>query len=129
MKMLNIILRSSRKINEHLISKKESKKLTKDFNEVSRLKKDNEILKHELEITNIKLILKDDDKKIESYLIYDNIYLRPKLEMIYELQSSKLQYAELEKYNAIVKEELTQSKQHLKKLYSIIEKLGKKIYI
>lgn len=87
---------------EHIRSKKESKDQTKDCNEVSRLKKENEILKHGLDIKNLYLSLKDDDKKIESYLRFENSNMRFKLvKMTSELESSKLHYAELEKYNTL----------------------------
>ena len=61
---------------DHLRLKKELAEPIKDNDEISRLKKENEILKHELEITNLKLSLKDDDNKIELDLRSKNAYMR-----------------------------------------------------
>lgn len=48
--------------------------------------------------------------------------------MTYELYYIKIENAELEKYNTIVKGELTQAKQQLEKLYSNSEKIDDKIF-
>ena len=45
-----------------------------------------------------------------------------------ELESTKLNYEELLKYNTIVKGELTHAEKQLEKLYSSSEKIDEKLY-
>ena len=91
------------------------------------MKKENEILKHELKITNLKLSIKDDDSKIESDLKSENVDLRSNLtKLTSELETTKLQYAELEKYNAILKGEL--KKCWAKKIEDSIEKTRRRFF-
>ena len=76
---------------DYLKSKKESKDQVKDNDEVSRLKKENEILKHELKIIDMKLNMKSDDSKVESDLKFENADLRSNLtKMTFELESTRL---------------------------------------
>ena len=56
--------------------------------------------------------------------------LRSQLSQVpFELDSIKIEHTKLEKYNIIVKGELTQTKQKLEKLYSSSEKIDEKISI
>lgn len=76
---------------DHLKSKKNPKDQIKDSDEVSRLKKENEILKHELKIIDLNLSLKDDTNKVELYLKSENAYLRSNLTKVtHKLESTKL---------------------------------------
>lgn len=59
--------------------KTESSDQIKDSDAVSKLKKENEILKHELEITNLKMSLMEDEKKSQSDLRSENVDLKSKL--------------------------------------------------
>lgn len=111
-------LRSKEKLAEPII----------DSDEISRMKNENEILKHVLEITNLKLSLKEDDSKIESDLKSKNLDLRSHItRVIFELDSIKIEHVELEKYNVIVKDELAQAKKQLEKLYFSSEKIDEQL--
>ena len=102
---------------DHLKSKKESTNKIKDSDEVSRLMKENEILKHELKINEMNLSSKKDDRKIDSELKKENEDLRYNLTKVTcELESTRLEYVELQKNNTIVKGELTENKKQLQKL-------------
>ena len=68
------------------------------------------------------------ENKIQIDLKPQNTYLRSKLTMVTsELETTKLQYTKLDKYNTIVKGELRQTKKHVEKLYSNIKKLDEQI--
>ena len=87
-------------------------------------------MKHELKITNLKLSLKNDPRKVESYLKIENSDLRTNIEnKTYELEALKSVHEELQKYNTIVKGELTQRKIQLEKLYTSREKLDESMSI
>lgn len=74
-------------------------------------------------------ITKDDNSKIESDLKFENADVRSNITKVTSKpETKKLQYAEFEKYNTIVKGELTQFKQHLEKLYSTSELNNEQIY-
>lgn len=78
----------------------------------------------------MKLSLKRYDSKVESDMKFENVDLRSNLTKVtFELESTKLQYNELEKYNIIVKGELTQWKQQFERLYSSSEKIDEHISI
>ena len=65
-------------------------------------------MKHELKIVELKLSLKKDESKIDPDLKSKNVDLRSHLTQVTsELDSIKIEHAELEKYNTIVKGELT----------------------
>ena len=49
-------------------------------------------------------------------------------QVIFELDTMKIEHAKLEKYNIIVKGEMTQAKQQLEKLYSSSEKIDEQIF-
>ena len=67
----------------------------------------------------------EDEKKSQSNLGSKNTYLKSKLTKVTsKLETTKLQHAELETYNTIVKRGFTQ---HFQKLYSNIEQLDEKI--
>lgn len=59
--------------------KKEPNDQNKDSDVVYKLRKEHEILKHELEIINIKMSLMEDEKERQSYLRFVNAYLESKL--------------------------------------------------
>ena len=82
----------------------ESNDQIKDNEVDSKLQRENEILKHELEITNLKMGMIADEKKIQSDLRSKNANLRSKIaKMTSKIESSKLQYAKFE-YNTMLKE-------------------------
>ena len=109
---------------EHLKSKPESTESGTSDDDYSKLKIEYKILKHELKITNLKLTLRNDPSKFESNLKTKNVYLRASMaKKTFEFETLKEDQEEPHKYNAIVKGELTQCKQQLKKLYSSREKL------
>ena len=69
-------------------------------------------MKCELKIVELKLSLKTSGNKIEPNLKTKNVDLRSQLiQVTSELDSIKIEHVELEKYNIIVKGELTQEKQ------------------
>ena len=104
---------------EHLKSNFESTESETSDDDYSKLKMQYKILKHELKITNLKLALRSDPKKVESDLKTENLDLRANLEKkTSELELLKANHEELQKYNTIVKGELTQRKLSLEKLYS-----------
>ena len=81
-------------------------------------------MKHELKIVELKLSLKKNGGKSDSELKAENVDLRSQLSKVTsELETIKLEYAELEKYNTIVKGELMQTKQQLEKLYTSSENI------
>ena len=62
------------------------------------------ILKHELKITNLKLSLKSDPRKIESNLKTKNLDLRESLvNKTFKFETLKEDHEELHKYNTIMK--------------------------
>lgn len=65
-----------------LKSRKEGRDKTSDSDKVATLKKENEILKHELKIVEVKLSLKKDDRNNESNLKTDNVDLRSHLTQV-----------------------------------------------
>ena len=68
-----------------------------------------------------------DDGKVKYDLNSKNVYLISILSRVsYELEVTMSQYKYLEKYNVIVKEELTQTEQQREKLYSSNENLDEK---
>ena len=102
---------------DYLKQKEPSEKNNDDY--IEDLKKENEILKHELKIVELKLSLKKNGGKNDSEIKAKNADLRSQLSKVTsELESIKLEYVELEKYNSIVKGELMQTKQQLEKLYT-----------
>ena len=87
-------------------------------------------MKHELKIVELKLSLKKHGSKNESNLKFEIVNLRSQLSQVTsQLDYIKIEHAELEKYNIIVKGELTQSKQQIEKLYSSNDKLDEKMYV
>ena len=87
-----------------------------------------EILKHELNIVELKLSLKKNGGKNDSKLKDENADLRSWLSKVTsKLESIKLKHVELEKYNTIVKGELVQIKQRLEKLYTNSDKIEEQI--
>ena len=69
--------------------------------------KENEILKHELKIIELKLSHKKDDSETELDLKFKNVDIVSQLSQVtVELDSIKIEHEELEKYNTIVKREL-----------------------
>lgn len=100
------------------MKKKESHDQIKNIEATLKLKKEIALLKHELGITNLKMSMMEDENKIQSNLRFENLDLKSKhIKMTFELESMKLQYTKLEKYNIVVKGELTKTKKHLEKLY------------
>ena len=84
------------------LKKKEPSERADD--DIEDLKKENEILKHELKIVELKLSLKKNGGKSDSELKAKNADLRSQLTKVTsELETIKLEHAELEKYNTIVK--------------------------
>lgn len=113
---------------DDLKSIKEPREQTNSNDEVETLKKENDILRHELKIVELKLSLKKHDSKNEPDLKSENIDLRSQLSQVTsELDSIKNENVELEKYNIIVKGELTQARQQLKKIYSSSEKIDEQL--
>ena len=111
------------------LKKKEPSEKSND-NDIEDLKKENEILKHELKIVELKLSLKKNGGKNDSKAKAENTDLRSQLSKVtFELETIKLEYAELEKYNTIMKGELTQSKQQLEKLYTSSENIEEQLSI
>lgn len=95
-----------------------------------KLKIEYKILRHELKSTNLKLSLRTDSSKIESELRTENSNLRENLaKLTFEHETLKVDHEQLMKYSAIVKGELTQSKEQLEKLYSARERLDEHISI
>ena len=88
------------------LKQKEPSEKTND-DDIEDLKKENEILKHELKIVELKLSLKKNGGKNDSETKAINADLRSQLRKV---------TFELEEYNTIVKGELTQTKQQLEKL-------------
>ena len=81
-------------------------------------------MKHELKIVELKLSLKKNGGKNNFEIKAKNADLRSQLNKVTsKLESIKLEYAELEKFNTIVKRELMQTKQQLEKLYTNSEKI------
>ena len=75
--------------------KKGSSKKTND-DDIDDLKKENEILKHELKIVELKLSLKKNGGKNDSKIKAKNVDLRSQLSKVTsELESIKLEHAEL----------------------------------
>ena len=73
------------------------------------MKKENEILKHELKIVELKLSLKRNGSKSDSDLKSKNADLRSQVsQLTFELDSIEMKHAKLKKCNTIVKGELTQ---------------------
>ena len=104
---------------EHLKSKPESIKNKTSDDDYSKLKTKYKIMKHELNITNMKLTLRSDPSKVESDLKTENIDHRESLEnKTSEFETLKEDHEEIHKYKTIVKGELTQCKQQVEKLYS-----------
>ena len=98
---------------------------TSDNDDTKNLKKENEILKHELKIGELKLNLKTSGSKSELDLTIENTNLKYQLSQVtFELDSINIEYVELEKYNIIVKGALTQEKEQLEKIYSSFEKIN-----
>ena len=92
------------------LKKKGSSKKTSD-DEIEDRKKENEILKHELKIVELKLILKKNGGKNDFEIKAENADLRSQLSKVTsKLESLKLEHAKLEKYNTIVKGELVKTK-------------------
>ena len=88
--------------------KLEATKSENEDDEYSKLKTEYKILKHELKITNLKLSLKSDLNKVESELKTKNLDLRENLAKItLKHEALKADHEELQKYNTIVKGELT----------------------
>ena len=86
-------------------------------------------MKQKLKIIDWKLSLKKDDSKIELDQKSENVDLRSHLTKVTsELDSIKIEHAELEKYNTIVKGELTQAKQQLENLYFSSEKIDEHVF-
>ena len=93
---------------KHLKTKPESTESRTRNNDYSKLKIEYKILKHELKITNLKLTLKNDPRKVEFDLKIENIDLRASLsKKTFEFETLKEDHEELHKYNTIVKGELT----------------------
>ena len=81
-------------------------------------------MKHELKIVDLNLSLKKNDGKNEIELKVENVNLRSWLSQVTsELDTIKIEHVELEKYNIIMKGELTQAKQQLEKIYSSSDKI------
>ena len=77
-----------------------------------------------MKIVELKLSVKKNGGKNDSKIKVENVDLRSQLSKVTsELESIKLEYARLEKYNTIVKGELMQTKQQLEKLYTSSEKI------
>ena len=73
--------------------------------------KENELLKHELKIVELKLSFKKNGCKNDSKIKVENADLRSQLRKVTsKLELIKLEHAELEKYNTILKGELVQTK-------------------
>ena len=88
------------------------------------------ILKHELNIVELKLSLKKNGGKNDSEIKAKNVDLRSKLSKVtFELESIKLEYAKLKKYNSIVKGKLMQTKQKLEKLNTSSENIEEQLSI
>ena len=72
----------------------------------------------------LKLSLKRNGRKNDYDLKYENANLKSQLSQVtFKLDIIKMENAKLEKYNTIVKGELTQAKQLLEKFYSNSEKI------
>ena len=72
--------------------------------DIEDLNKENEILKHQFKIVELKLSLRKNGGKNDYEIKVKNVDLRSQLsKVISELESIKLEYVELEKYNSIVK--------------------------
>ena len=113
---------------DNLKKKEPSEQANND--DIEDLKKENEILKHELKIVELKLSPKKSGGKNDSKIKVENVDLRSQLSKVTsELESIKLEYAKLEKYNTIVKGELMQTKQKLEKLYTSNEKIEEQLSI
>ena len=79
---------------------------------------------HELKIVELKLSLKKNGGKNDSKVKAKNVDLRSQLKKVtFELESIKLEHAELQKYNTIVKGDLVQTKQQLERLYTSSDKI------
>ena len=88
------------------LKKKEPSEQAND-DEIEDLKKENEILKHELNIVELNLSLNKNGGKNDFEIKAKNSDLRSQLSMVTsKLEFIKLEHAELEKYNTIVKVEL-----------------------
>ena len=114
---------------DDLKSGKEPFAQTSDNDDIENLNKENEILKHELKIVELKLSLKTSCYKSEPDLKSENVDLRSQLSQVTsELDSIKIEHVELEKQNMIMKGELTQAKQQLEKIYTSFDKIDEKIF-
>ena len=81
-----------------------------------------------MKIVELKLSLKKNGSN--SDLKSKNADLRSQLSQVTsKLDSIKMEHVELEKYNTIVKGELTQTKQQLEKLYTSNDKIDEKMFV
>ena len=111
------------------LKQKGSSKQTSD-DDIEDIKKENEILKYELNIVEFKLSLKKNGGKNDSEIKAENADLRSQLSKVtFELESIKFEHVELEKYNTIVKVELVQTTKQLEKLYTSSEKIEELIFV
>ena len=111
------------------LKKKEPREQAND-DDIEDLKKENEILKHGLKIVELNLSLKKNGGKSVFEIKAKKVDLRSQLSKVTsELESIKLEYAKLEKYNTIVKGELMQTKQQFDKLYTSSENIKEKLSI
>jgi hypothetical protein len=69
----------------------------------------------------------EDKRKYQTDLRFENADLKFKCTKVtYEFEIANLQYSKLEKYNTIVKGEITQTKQYHQKIYSNSQKIDEK---